>query len=56
MVYEVIIPAAAEQDIDEIISWYEEQQTGLGIRFYFLLLEKLEKLKYTPEYYSFIHD
>lgn len=55
MAYDVIISAEAEQDVDEII-WYEEQQTGLGIRFYSLLLERFKELKYHPEYYSFIYD
>ena len=56
MAYEVIIPNGAEEDIDETILWYEEQQTGLGIRFYHCLLEKLEKLKIDPQYYFCIHE
>jgi plasmid stabilization system protein ParE len=55
MVYEVIMPADAEQDVDEAILWYEEQQTGLGLRFYFSLLQRLESLKANPTYYTFIH-
>lgn len=56
MAYEVIIPGKAEQDIDEAILWYEEQQTGLGIKFYYSLLEKLEKLKVNPQNYYCIHE
>lgn len=56
MAYDVIIPDRAEQDIDEAILWYEEQQTGLGIRFYFCLLEKLERLRVNPQYYFYIHE
>ncbi|HKZ65093.1 MAG TPA: hypothetical protein VJ111_01990 [Chitinophagaceae bacterium] len=56
MAYEVIILPGAEQDTDEAISWYEKQQKGLGIRFYSLLLDKLEELKDTPQYYYFIHE
>src|SRR5260221_14650203 len=55
MAYEVIISEETEQDMDEAILWYEEQQTGLGIRFYFRLLEKLAKLKVNPQYYFYTH-
>lgn len=55
MVYEVVVPRGAEQDIDEAVLWYEEQQKGLGIRFYSIAMEKLEKLKTTPQYFSYIH-
>lgn len=56
MAYDVIIPDEAEQDVDEAVRWYEEQQTGLGIRFYFCLLEKLEELRVHPQYYFYIHE
>lgn len=56
MAYDVVIPEEAEQDADEAILWYEEQQRGLGVRFYFCLLEKLEKLKANPQYYFYIHE
>lgn len=55
MAYKVIIPRLAERDADEAVQWYEEQQAGLGIRFYQILLEKLEELKDHPHYFSFIH-
>ena len=55
MGYELIILPGAEQDTDEAILWYEKQQEGLGIRFYSMMLDKLEELKTTPQYYYFIH-
>jgi len=51
MAYSVIILAGAELDIDEAILWYESQRKGLGIRFYSLLLDKLDELKFNPQYY-----
>lgn len=56
MAYDLIILPGAEQDADEAIVWYEEQQEGLGIRFYYLLLEKFEELRFTPHNYSFIRE
>lgn len=55
MAYKVILLVGAEHDVDEIILWYEEQQTGLGIRFYSNLNKKLNSLKQTPGNYSFIY-
>lgn len=56
MAYEVVILPGVEQDMDEAILWYEKQQKGLGIRFYSLLLDKLEEIRTTPQYYYFIHE
>ena len=56
MAYDVIIPEEAERDAYEAILWYEEQQPGLGNRFYLCLPEKLEKLKDNPQYYFNIHE
>jgi plasmid stabilization system protein ParE len=56
MAYDVIITDGLQQDVDAAIGWYEEQQPGLGIKFYFHLLKKLEKLKANPEYYFSIHN
>ena len=39
MAYEVLLTEEAEKDIDDAVLWYEEQQTNLGIRFYFEVLE-----------------
>lgn len=56
MAYKILIAKEAQEDIDEAIQWYQEQQDGLGIRFYFEVLKQLEKLENTPEHYSFIHN
>ena len=56
MGYELIILPGVELDTDEAILWYEKQQEGLGIRFYSLLLDKLEELKTIPQYYYFIYE
>lgn len=56
MAYEVVLTEEAEKDIDESILWYEDQQTNLGIRFYFELLKNTSKLKSHPQYYSFIKE
>ena len=55
MAYEVIILPGAEKDADEAILWYESQQKGLGMKFYSLLLERLEELKFNPQYYFNIY-
>lgn len=48
MVYNVLLSAEAQQDIDNAVLWYEKQQAGLGIRFYTELLNRLEKLERNP--------
>jgi plasmid stabilization system protein ParE len=56
MAYQILLIEEAEKDVDEAVIWYEEQQTNLGIRFYFELLKTLEALKTNPQYYSFLHE
>jgi hypothetical protein len=56
MIYEVVLTEEVERDVDEVILWYEEQQTGLGLRFYSCLLERLEKVKINPQYYFNIQE
>ena len=56
MDYKVIITAAAELDIFEATAYYEEQLTGLGIRFYKIIIDCLRKLEKTPQHYSFLFD
>ncbi|MBJ7428075.1 MAG: hypothetical protein JHD28_03835 [Bacteroidia bacterium] len=33
MSYQILIEKDAEKDIDDIISWYEKEQAGLGVSF-----------------------
>jgi toxin ParE1/3/4 len=54
MVYDVITTTPAQQDLREIIIWYNEQQTGLGKIFMRRFFEALEKLRNYPERYPFI--
>jgi plasmid stabilization system protein ParE len=54
MVYEVVVSNCAQQDLQKIIIWYDEQQTGLGARFLRCFLEMLEKIKHYPDHYPFI--
>jgi plasmid stabilization system protein ParE len=56
MAYELAVVFEAKQDIDETVLWYEDQQTGLGIRFHFAVLEGFEKLKSHPHNYSFFRE
>jgi toxin ParE1/3/4 len=48
MRYSVILSEAADQQIDEQIVWYEEQQAGLGARFYRAVIEHLLLLETLP--------
>ncbi len=51
MAYDVTILPGADMDIEEAILWYESQQKGLGIKFYSFILDKLDDLKFNPQYY-----
>ena len=56
MAYEVVLTEEAEKDINDAVLWYEEQQTNLGIRLYFEVIENLDKIKIDPEHYSFLEE
>ncbi|MFK7786745.1 MAG: type II toxin-antitoxin system RelE/ParE family toxin [Crocinitomicaceae bacterium] len=49
MEYNVILTLKCEQDIDEAFVWYEEQQMGLGLRFYREVRSHLDRLVTTPK-------
>jgi len=48
MEYNVRLTLKCEQDIDEAFVWYEEQQNGLGLRFYREVRSHLDRLVTTP--------
>lgn len=56
MAYEIIIRPTARNNVDDTIQWYEEQQTGLGIKFYRQFLDGIEKIKTNPTYFTFIYE
>lgn len=50
MVFTIKIEPEAELDIQEGISWYNKQQSGLGRKFHTSIKAHLEKLKTNPFY------
>lgn len=52
MAFEVELIEEAKADYYEIIDWYEKQQSGLGLRFYFLMNQLFQKLELHPLNYS----
>jgi len=56
MSYTLVFSKESDQDIEEVIDWYNEQQDGLGNHFYTLLKDKLEKLKENPHLWSVRYD
>lgn len=56
MAFDILIAAEAQQDIDESFLWYEEQEQGLGARYYTVLIKVLDKLSNNPAHYSFLHE
>ncbi|MEQ9286193.1 MAG: type II toxin-antitoxin system RelE/ParE family toxin [Cyclobacteriaceae bacterium] len=51
MNYEVVIKAAAELDVTEIVSWYESKKQGLGLRFLEAIDVKIKLLEQNPHIY-----
>lgn len=56
MGFEVELVDEAKIDYTKIIDWYEKQQPGLGMQFYFLMNELFQRLEQHPSHYSFYHE
>ena len=52
MKYEVIIEPLAELDLREAISWYNNQQVGLGDKFLNFVDQKLKRIEENPQLYQ----
>ncbi len=46
--FEILLDTSAEQDVDEIVKWYERQREGLGFQFLISFNDSLEVLAQTP--------
>jgi plasmid stabilization system protein ParE len=49
MIYKVIFSAPANKDVEESISWYDEQLIGLGDDFMAILNNAIEIISINPE-------
>ncbi|MBK6275311.1 MAG: type II toxin-antitoxin system RelE/ParE family toxin [Chitinophagales bacterium] len=54
MKYEIEIIEEAENDVFEIIKWYNEQQENLGFEFYEVLLMMYDEICVQPLHFKFI--
>lgn len=52
----IVVSAVASQHIDEVYTWYEEQQVGLGKRFLSGLTITFQRIQRTPAGYQIIYD
>jgi plasmid stabilization system protein ParE len=52
MMYELVIRRLAEQDLLEVIEFYEEKSQGLGYRFYEEALRVLQRMRENPRQYA----
>lgn len=52
MSFTIVVSAEAQNDLDEIFIWYEEQQRGLGVEFIIGVDQILEKILRNPLYAS----
>lgn len=48
MTFEIKIEPEAHIDIQEAIDWYNHQQQGLGRKFYFAVLNRIDSLAKNP--------
>ena len=55
MSFDVRVRHAAEQDIIEARSWYDEQETGFGDRFVDEILRVLDRLGESPFLYQMVY-
>lgn len=46
--FEILLDPSAEQDVDEILKWYERQREGLGFEFLISFNNSLEVLDQNP--------
>jgi plasmid stabilization system protein ParE len=51
----VLVLSDAEKDIDEVYSWYEQRQTGLGNEFMDCLSKCFESIKLTPNAHTLVY-
>ena len=55
MVYSLVIKEEANSDALEAFLYYEEIQTGLGIRFLESLQKRYDQLSENPQFYRFVY-
>ena len=53
MAFEVDMLDEAKTDYNEIIDWYEQEKSGLGMRFYIQMDKLFQKLELYPLNYSY---
>lgn len=56
MQYKIIYNPEVQKDIQSAVSWYNEQQPGLGKRFLTVAKKQLNSLKVTANYYAIRYD
>jgi plasmid stabilization system protein ParE len=54
MANSLLILAAAERDISEAFSWYENRQSGLGFEFLRAVDARIRSIERTPEMFGLI--
>lgn len=50
MSFKIKIESVAKMDIQEAIDWYNEQQKGLGKKYYSAIFKHIESLKTSPHF------
>lgn len=56
MPYKIVVTEEARLDMLDAYRYYEQQQSGLGERFWEALQDRFTDLSNNPEYYSFINN
>lgn len=54
MDFKVELVEPAEDEYHEIVNWYEDQQSGLGLRFYSEMENLFRRLEKNPIHYGYI--
>ena len=53
--YQIKVTRSAEDELDEIMSWYEEEKSGLGIAFLNHFFNRIAYLKDNPYLYQEVY-
>ncbi|MEK6476750.1 hypothetical protein WJR50_04410 [Catalinimonas sp. 4WD22] len=55
MAYQINVARPAEDELDEIVGWYEEKKSGLGITFLSHFFNRIAYLKDNPYLYQEVY-
>jgi len=52
MVYRIFVKPEAEEELLEVLEWYDEQREGLGSELYKEVIELMNRIEKNPEHFQ----